>query len=402
MLPALPRILAQATTAPSSQPAIDAITDTVKSTFADLSRVSWFGWGILLIGVLAGVVVGRIVQSVLRRLGDRVGKHGWCAQQTLLQSAIGPAGLAILTLGLSAGLAPVLEVISEGVRTFALHVLAFLYVISVGWLLYNLVELVDIWLQRLASHTASKLDDQIAPLIRKTLRVFLVVVFTLFVAENIFGANIGSWLAGLGIAGLAVSLAAQDSVKNFFGSITILMDRPFAVGDLITFAGQTGSVSEIGFRSTRIWTLDGALVTIPNAKIVDNEVTNIGRRKSIRRVMDVTITYDTSPEKIEEAVKILKEIMAEPAVEAAFDMEKTPPRVYFNELNADSLNIKVFYWFTPPDYWSYMAHAQHVNLLLFKRYAEAGIEFAFPTQTLYLAGDEKRELQVTLNDQRAE
>src|SRR5690606_23160639 len=136
-------------------------------------------------------------------------------------------------------------------------IIAFLYIIAIGWFIYNLVDLVDIALRRLTAKTASKLDDMIAPLIRKALRIFVVVIFVLFVAENVFGADITAWLAGLGIAGLAVSLSAQDSIKNLFGSITILLDKPFPVGDRIIFNGTDGFIEEIGFRSTRIRTFGG-------------------------------------------------------------------------------------------------------------------------------------------------
>lgn len=200
----------------------------------------------------------------------------------------------------------------------------------------------------------------------------------------------------MGIAGLAVSLAAQDSIKNLFGSITIFLDRAFAVGDRIVFDGNDGLVEEIGFRSTKMRTADGALVTIPNAKIVDGSVINITSRTNIRRQMNITITYDTPAAKIEQAVEIVRQILADPEIAGAFDMAKFPPRVAFDELNSDSLNIRVLYWVHPPDYWLFLEHSQKFNLKLIRAYEQAGIEFAFPTQTLYVAGDPKRQLAVRM------
>lgn len=115
----------------------------------------------------------------------------------------------------------------------------------------------------------------------------------------------------LGIAGLAVSLAAQDSIKNLFGSVTIFIDNPFSVGDRIVFSGTDGFVEEIGFRSTRIRTLTGHLVTVPNMKFIDEAVENITARPYIRRTMNMTITYDTPPDKIEQAVQIIRDLLAE-------------------------------------------------------------------------------------------
>jgi MscS family membrane protein len=240
----------------------------------------------------------------------------------------------------------------------------------------------------------SPLDDQIVPLVRKAIRIFLIVLFVLFTAENVFGADITAWLAGLGIAGLAVSLAAQDSIKNLFGSFTILLDRPFSVGERVTIEQADGTVEEIGFRSTKIRTLDGMVVTIPNSKVVDSAVKNVARRPHIRRVMNITITYDTPADKIEQAVQIIRDILAHPDIAGNLDAGKFAPRVSFDEFNADSLNIKVFYWFVPPDYWQYLEHAQRFNLMLFRAFEQADIDFAFPTQTIHLANDDKRQLRI--------
>ena len=152
---------------------------------------------------------------------------------------------------------------------------------------------------------------------------------------------------------------------------------------------SAGAITELEVR-----TLEGALVTIPNARIVDGSVLNIARRPNIRRLMNITITYDTPVAKVQEAVQIVKQILAEPEIAGAFDLVKFPPRVAFDDLNADSLNIRVFYWFHPPDYWQYLEHAQKFNLMLMRAFEQAGIEFAFPTRTLYLAGDPKRQLSL--------
>ncbi len=361
-------------------------------------RTPPWGWGALLGGIFLGLLAGKIVQAALRSVGGRWDRKGWELRGIVFRNAASPASLALLSAGLFVGL---YFIHMENLRNFFNNIVAFLAVVAVGWFLFNLVEVIDAALRHLTAKTESKLDDQIVPLIRKTLRIFLVIVFTLVVAQNIFGLNITGWLAGLGIAGLAVSLAAQDSVKNLFGSITVFFDKPFAMGDFVAFGGHTGKVEEIGFRSTRLRLLSGHLVTIPNMKFIDSDVENISARPYIRRDMNVTITYDTSPDKIDEAVQILNDILSDTQVveEGKFDMEEQPPRIAFNELNADSLNIRAIYWYQmarDPDrgFFSFMDHCQLVNMKLFKAYGEAGIEFAFPTQTLYLAGDPARQLSV--------
>ncbi|MGF1634869.1 MAG: mechanosensitive ion channel family protein [Phycisphaerae bacterium] len=351
-----------------------------------------FGWGMLVVGIFLGLLVGRLLATALRRIGRRIDGDTTRLRSAIFLSVASPVSLAVFTVGLRFGLAGI--AMSPGLRDFAARVVALLLLTAVGWFFYNLVEIVDVLLRRLTARTRTGLDDMIVPLVRKTMRILLVIVFTLAVAENVFDANVGAFLAGLGIAGLAVSLAAQDSIKNLFGSITILVDNPFSVGERIVFSGHDGFVEEIGFRSTKIRTLTGHLVTVPNSEIVNNAVENIGRRPSIRRVMEITLTYDTPPEKMQEATRILAEIFAEPEIARAFRPDTHPPRIYFSDFNDASLGIKVYYWHFPPDYWVWTQHANLVNLRVLERFNAAGLDFAFPTQTLYLAGDTKRPLNL--------
>jgi MscS family membrane protein len=187
---------------------------------------------------------------------------------------------------------------------------------------------------------------------------------------------------------MAVALAAQDSLKNLFGFIMIVLDQPFKVGERISFEGHDGVIEEVGLRSVRMRRLDGHLVTIPNQMAADKMIHNIARRPFISRLMDIGITYDTPVEKVKKAVEIVKDILKD---HEGMNPDY-PPRVFFKDFKADSLNIFAIYWYFPPSYWDFMAHCEYVNLEILKRFNKAGIEFAFPTQTVYLAGDEKRKL----------
>ena len=257
--------------------------------------------------------------------------------------------------------------------------------------------------------------------------VFSIVGFILMALIIIYGlsrvgVSLTTLLAGAGIGGIAIALAARSTLENVIASFTIFADKPYKVGQRVTVMGQDGTVESIGLRSTKIRLLTGPLTSIPNEKMANVEIENIGRRPYIRRLINVTITYDTPPEKITRAVDILREILAVPE---ALDPETTdstgqlantaategeaehqphpneainqpdfPPRVYFNELNTDSLNILVIYWYHPPAYWDYLEHANWINTQIMERFNVEGIDFAFPTQTLHLAGDKKRPLTV--------
>ncbi len=349
-------------------------------------------------------MAGHIVAAVLGQIARRFESRGWIGSTHLVQDAIGPVKLALLTIGLTLGLAG-LAGMSDPLKTFSWKTLLLLYSITVFWYAFNLVAVVDVFLHRITARSSSNLDLQLGPFIRKSLRIFLVVVGVMFVFDAVFDRNIGAWLAGLGIAGLAISFAAQDSLKNLFGSLTILLDQPFQIGERIIYAGYDGVIEQIGFRSTKIRTLTGNLVSIPNSIIVNNPVENVGRRPSIRRQMNITITYDTSREKIERAVTILRDILEEAGIREPIHPtihgDEFPPKVFFNDFNADSLNIFLIYWYAPPEWWDYMEHAQRLNLRIFEEFEKAGIQFAFPTQMLYLAGDPKRQLAVKTHRARS-
>ena len=263
-------------------------------------------------------------------------------------------------------------------------------ILAVGYVLYGLIDVVDAWMMKWAGKTASKLDDMLVPMVRKSLRVTLVILVVAQVGQSLSDKPVSSILAGLGVGSLAVALAAKDTVSNFFGSLVILSDKPFELGQLIKVGSTTGTVETLGFRSTRLRTLDGHLVTIPNGELANQTIENIGRRPSIRRIANLTITYDTPPEKVQEALEIAKDVLKDhEGMHPDF-----PPRVFFNEFNDAAPNLFVIYWYHPADYWQYMAFTEKVNMELLRRFNEAGIEFAFPTQTLYLAGDPARPLNI--------
>jgi MscS family membrane protein len=260
-------------------------------------------------------------------------------------------------------------------------VVGVLLAIVTAYVIYQSVEMLEYWMRRLTSKTETTLDDMMVPLVRKTLRTVIVVLGLVQIAQQLSDKPITSILAGLGVGGLAVALAAQDTIKNFFGSLVIFADHPFQLGDRIVVDGEDGTVEEVGMRSTRIRTLDGHLVTVPNGELANKMIRNIAKRPYIKRVANITVTYDTPPEKVELAVRIIQEFLDTHNEKMHPDF---PNRVYFNDFNASSLNILVIYWFAPPLYWDFLEFDQKFNMHVLSRFNEEGIEFAFPTQTLYV------------------
>ena len=260
-------------------------------------------------------------------------------------------------------------------------------------LIFNFIEIFISRLSKQSELTTNSLDKTLIEMIRMILRVCFIASFIFLSIRIITGKPLTTLLAGLGIGGLAVALAAQDTLKNFFGSIMIMTDKPFKVGERISTEGYDGTIESIGFRSTRIRTLTGNQVVIPNDKVAQSSIENIGRRQSIRRLTNITITYSTPPEKVEKALSIIREILDN----HEGMLPDLPPRVVFNEFNADSLNILMLYWYSPPDYWAYMEFTEKVNLKIMKMFAEEGIDFAFPTHTTYLEQEDGKSIKLDLN-----
>ena len=368
-----------------------------KNAVQSLLAASWSQWlteqGFLdnapwqwlaLAGVmLGGLVAGKIVAFCLERQSRRLKKDGrFDVPAMLLHCTEKPISLLIFAGALY--LAGQLMALG-GLADFWNQACTTVAVLAATWFIFRLVDLIEHYLHRWTSKTETLLDDQLVPLVRKTLRVFVVIVALLFIAQNVFEWDVGALIAGLGIGGLAIALAARDMLANLFGSVMIFADRPFQMGDRIRVSDHEGIVEEVGFRSTRIRTLVGHQVTVPNAVLANTPIENIGRRPHIKRALHVTVTYDTPPQKVQRAVDIIREMLE--ARHEHFDPDK-PPKVFFNDFNAESLNIVVYYWFTPPDWWAYLEFTHEFNMELLSRFNAESIEFAFPTQTLYLKGDQ--------------
>jgi len=258
-------------------------------------------------------------------------------------------------------------------------VIAVLVTIAVTYVVYQMVELSGWWVRHLRAKTRTALDDMMEPVVRKTLRTVVVILGLVQIAQQLSDKPITSILAGLGVGGLAVALAAQETIKNFFGSLVIFADRPFQMGDSINVDGTEGTVVEVGMRSTRLRTTDGHLLTIPNGELANKSIRNISRRPYIKRIANITVACGTPPEKMELAVAIIKEELNRANEKMHPDM---PPRVHFNDINAAALNIQVVYWFAPPEHWAFMEFDQAFNLAVLRRFNEEGIEFSSPAQTL--------------------
>ena len=237
---------------------------------------------------------------------------------------------------------------------------------------------VDVWRQR-GAEAERALHDQLFLVIRKGIKAFILVVALLLTMQNL-GVNVTAAIASLSIGGLAIGLAAQDTLANLFGAVAIFADRPFRVGDRVKLEAVDGTVENIGLRSTRVRNLDGHLVTIPNKTMGNATITNITARPNIKTEINLGISYETPTDKVQRATAILEEVYrAHPLTQDVW--------VSFNKFNESTLNLYVIHWWNGVEAKAHLAGMQELNLTIKRRFEAEGIELAYPTQTVLVKSE---------------
>lgn len=224
------------------------------------------------------------------------------------------------------------------------------------------------------------------PLIKKTLGVVFIVMAALTIAQRM-GLNVGAFLTGLGLGGLAFALAAQDTIANFFGSLVVVMDRPFRVGEYVSIGSAEGTVEDIGLRSTRLRTGARTEITIPNKTVANEIVTNFSRMPQRRVDQKIGLTYKTTPAQLEAFLEEVRGILrGDPGVHQEFIA------VNFTGCGESSLDIQLIYFSANPDWKKHMELRERINLQVMRAVAARGLAFAFPTQTLHVEDEVARKL----------
>lgn len=250
--------------------------------------------------------------------------------------------------------------------------------VAAVWAVYRLIDILGSFLAEKASGTDTRFDDLLAPLLTRSLKVFVVVFGFVWVAD-VLDWQYKSVLAGLGLGGLAFALAAKDSISNIFGSLTVLMDRPFQMGDWVRIGDIDGNVETVGIRSTRIRTFYNSLITVPNSELINATVDNMGSRRYRRIKAMLAVTYDTPPEKIEAFCEGIRQLIREHPY-----TRKDYYHVYLNEFADASLNVLLYCFHEAPDWATELRERHRLFLDIIRLAQRLGVEFAFPTQTLYV------------------
>ena len=344
------------------------------------TQLIYTGGSVLLTFLLAG-----IAGHLLRRKWKRNEKGVAALSGRILAS---PVSASIVISGLYLSILPYLA--SLPIRTFQIteRLLEAALCSMTAWLIYRFVDLLNYALEKIVDQSGNHIDVLILGVIRRIAKVTVIVLSVLFIGQNILNLNITTLLAGAGVVGLAVAFAAQDTISNFFGSIMLIIDKPFGVEDFIKLDTFSGIVERVGLRSTAIRTLEGHLITIPNKNAAGVPVENVSMRPNIKKIINLGLTYDTPPEKMRRAIEILHEIFDNHEGMAP----ELPPKIDFTEFKDCSLNLQVIVWYHPNDYMKWLDWMTKMNFEILERFNAEGLDFAFPTNTTYLAYDAKRRI----------
>ncbi|MBR7108241.1 MAG: mechanosensitive ion channel family protein [Lentisphaeria bacterium] len=351
--------------------------------------VSWVvrnqeGLLMLLVCAVAAIPVSIIISWILRGSINAMLTRSHREEKKISSTITKPILFAGILTGIRIGLNSV-DVSEEMMDIFS-DVYFLFIVLAVAWALLRVLKAVRYLLQDVAAKTENVYDDLLVSLIYPVLKCIIWVVAVLFIAENTFNFQVTSLLAGAGVAAMAIAFAAQNTIANVFGALALISDRPFGIGDMISFNGKRGSVVSIGLRSTTLRTLDGTVWSVPNKEVAEASIENISRRPNIKWAFNIDLVYGTAPEQISRAKEIVIEILlASPLT----DPEKNAPAVWFSEYAESSLRLSVINWFQTTSWADFCQQREEIQLKILQRLEEEKLELAFNTQTVHLVQETK-------------
>jgi len=333
--------------------------------------------------ILAGLIIKRILISIIEKKITEFVEKTEAEWDDLLFEAITKPVNAFIMIG-AVHVAVFLLVFN--LENFPTAFIGKSYTVLLGiiliWGVYRLVDVVAHYLDELVANKDEGLKGQFVPLIKKALRILVVIVGALTVLATI-GVNITGLAALLSVGALAISMGSKDSVANLVGTVNILTDRPYKVGDWITVGSSIdGDVEEIGFRSTKIRMFDKTLMTVPNGTLATETIKNWSRMPKRRIKMTIGLTYDASPKQMREALKRIETILKEDE-----GVDQDYMLVQFTDFGPSSLDVFLYYFSKSTVWREYLETRERVNLKIMECLEEMGLEFAFPTQTMHLKGD---------------
>ncbi len=326
--------------------------------------------------VLGTIILAKIVYYILKGAISKFTKKTKTKLDDLLMSALEkPFIVLILIFGLQFGLT--FLTLENGYGETAQNILGVLLTFTIAWFVVGVLNsFIENYVEHLTKQTESKLDDQILPIFKKGIFA-IVFILALISALNNFGYDVTALLGGLGIAGIAVAMAAQSTLGDLLGGVNIFTGRPFEVDDWISFGGKGGQVTEVGMRNTRLKSFDGTLLTVPNSILGKEIIENYSKAEKRRIRFNIGLTYNTSVKQMKKAKDILLKITKE-----VKGIEENSTTIHFKEFADSSVNLMFTYYITDTSkFWDIQ---DEVNMKIKERFDKNKLDFAFPSQTVYL------------------
>ncbi len=341
-------------------------------------------WFAIFCIIFISFIIERIALFIFRRASKLTKKTSTGIDDQVVEMSSRPVGNYILLFGLFL-IIKILNIPQQqpvDIKAIMLTGLKIAFVLNTLWWLWRLTNVLGNYIFSKMVKTSSKLDDQLVPIFQKTTKIFILIIGAIYIIQTM-GYSISAVVAGMGIGGLAVAMAAKDTLANLFGSIMLITDRPFRVGDWIKIGDDEGVVEQIGFRSTRIRTFPKTLISIPNSIIANTSINNFSQMPKRRVKMTVGVTYETTPAQMEALIEKIRDFLKKDSeVSQDFFMVK------FINFGAYSLDILVYYFTKTTEWHSHLQIRQEINLAIMRIIEDMGLSIAFPTQTLYIKSEE--------------
>ncbi|WP_114777576.1 mechanosensitive ion channel family protein [Botryobacter ruber] len=348
--------------------------------------------GILLLGFILKKVLSKLLSHIMFRLVDRFSQEEGQDENTFKRFLLQPLEVLIMLVvlffafqalkyPLNPSIKPDDAIIIksyEPILKIVRGIYKIFMIVAVTWVILRFVDFIGLIFRRRAEKTQSKLDDQLIPFFKDFAKALISIFAFLVILGSVFGLDVGTFVAGLGVGGLAIAFAAKESLENLLASFTIFLDQPFVVGDLVEAGGITGTIEKIGFRSTRIRTLEKTFVTVPNKSMIDKPLNNLTLRTFRRVNFDINLTYDTTSEQIKAITQDLQEFIDN------HPKTNQDGRIRFHNLGAHSKDVMVLYFVDTTDWNEFIDVREEIAFKIIDIVEGHGADFAFPTSTVLL------------------
>ena len=335
-------------------------------------------FGIILIGLIFKKLISKYLSNILYKVvGKKDNNVGIDKFDELLTKPIG-FFIVLCFIYFGASYVSYPSFIDENFQSIFSKIFSLFLIYAIYKIFVKVIDYIGLILKQRAAETENKMDDQLIPFAIEIGRILVVIFALFFILGNVFDINITALATGLGIGGIAIAMASKESLENLLGSFTIFFDRPFTVGDVVKVGTVTGLVEKVGFRSTRIKTFDKSVVTVPNKKMIDAELDNLGLRPVRRVKFHIGLTYDTSTEQIKKIVSDIQEMIN------SHEKTNEEGKVRFQEFGASSLDIMVLYYVNSPKWEDLIDVKEDINYKIMDIVKKHNSDFAFPSTSVYL------------------